>query len=208
MHALETALLELAHTLPLELFVVLASFIEEVIPPIPSPSIVVLAGTLASVQSYTLPMLVTLVVLASLGKTIGAFMVYSLVKRIGIEAINRFGSFLHIAHADIESYGKQITGTARDYILLSTLRGIPIIPSVVLSVGSGILRLPIRVFVVGTFIGTLFRDTIYIVIGYTGASVMKEFTLQTSFIETILTLCTLVACLYGIAIFRQKKRKK
>ena len=57
---------------------------------------------------------------------------------------------MRITHTDIERLGKHFTGGLRDYASLTFLRSIPIVPSILLSFGSGMLELPVRVFLVGT----------------------------------------------------------
>jgi len=184
---LESFVLNLAHSLPLELFVIIASFIEEVIPPIPSPSIVVLAGSFAAVQQYSFHGLALLVLLASIGKTAGALVVYTVTKHAQSRLIETFGHLFGINEKDITRFGERFTGGLRDYVSLSILRSTPIIPSILLSFGSGVIKLPIRVFLVGTFIGTIVRDSFYLFVGYSGASALKSFTEQTTHIESIVT---------------------
>jgi membrane protein DedA with SNARE-associated domain len=201
--------LALAHTLPLELFVVVGSFIEEIIPPIPSPGIMVLAGSFAVLQHYTLHALVVLVLLASLGKTIGAFVLYTATKYAQEYLIKTFGHTLNITQGEIDRFGRRFTGGVRDYFSFVILRSIPIIPSVLLSFGSGVIKLPIRVFLVGTFIGTIVRDTFYLFVGMSGITMFQTLVKHTTSIEAYITGGALVVCaiLVTYFIYRRLTRK-
>lgn len=205
---LEAFILNLVHTLPLEVFVVVGSFIEEVIPPIPSPGIMVLAGSIAVVQNYSFGGLAFLVLLASLGKTSGALVLYSGTKYAQDYLVGTFGHMLNITQGDIDRFGKRFTGGFRDYASLAILRSVPIIPSVVLSFGSGVIKLPVRVFLVGTFIGTIIRDTFYLFVGISGTTTLEAFMYKTATVETYLTLGALIFCAGLFVYFIYKRLKK
>jgi membrane protein DedA with SNARE-associated domain len=196
------------HTLPLEVFVVVGSFIEEVIPPIPSPSIVVLAGSFAAVQAYSIQGIALLVLLASVGKTLGAFVVYTVTKHAQERLLEMFGHHVGITPDDVTRFSKRFTGGFRDYVSLAILRSTPIIPSILLSFGSGVIKLPIRVFLVGTFVGTIVRDSFYIFVGYSGTGVLKTFTEKTSHIESLITFGVLFACGILLVYFLVRRFKK
>lgn len=206
--SLEAFVLNLVHTLPLELFVVVGSFIEEIIPPIPSPGIMIVAGSVATVQEYSLSGLIVLILLASVGKTVGAFTLYSVTKYAQHHLIKTFGHILNITYGDIERFGTRFSGGLRDYVSLAVLRSIPIIPSVILSFGSGVIKLPVRVFLVGTFIGTLVRDSFYLFVGASGTSALQALVDGTSLIESLLTLAVLAVCvvILGYFVYRRLKR--
>ena len=206
--ALEAFVLNLVHTLPLELFVTVGSFIEEVIPPIPSPGIMVIAGSFAAVQAYSLHGLIVLVLLASLGKTAGAFVVYSVTKRAQHLFLENLGKMVNITHADIKHFGRHFTGGFRDYVSLTFLRSVPIVPSIVLSFGSGVLELPVRVFLVGTFLGTIVRDSFYLFVGFKGIDVLHAFVQKTTHIESVLVFSALAVCGVLFAYFTYRKFRK
>ncbi len=207
MHALEQLVLNLAQSLPLELFVFLGSLIEEAIPPIPSPSIIILAGSFAFVQHYTYIELVHLLLLASIGKTIGGLMMYGLMHLTRGPLLDTFGKFIHLKEDDIERLSKRFTGGPRDYLIYTLLRSAPIIPSVILSCGAGIIKLPLRVFITGTFVGTIIRDAFYLVVGYTGGTFVSKLVAHTSTLENVL-LYTSVLMLGGWVLYRFFKKRR
>ena len=159
---LEASLAALAYVVPLPLFVLIASCVEEIIAPIPSPFVMLLGGSLAQVQGYTLFGLFFLALMGALGKTIGALFVYSIVRKAGETALLRFGRFFGITREDITRLSSKLGHGARDYVIMILLRAFPFIPSVIVSVGSGFLRVPIPLFIISTFIGTIIRDSLYL----------------------------------------------
>ncbi len=207
-NALEVFVFNLINTLPLEVFVVVGSFIEEVIPPIPSPGVMILAGSFAVIQDYSFGGLAFLVLLASVGKTFGALVLYSGTKYAQDYLVGTFGHVFNVTQGDIERFGKRFTGGFSDYASLAILRSIPIIPSVILSFGSGVIKLPVRVFLVGTFIGTIIRDTFYLFVGVSGTATLVAFVHNTATIETYLTLGALIFCAGLFVYFIYTRLKK
>jgi membrane protein DedA with SNARE-associated domain len=149
------------------------------------------------------------VLLASLGKTIGAFVLYTATKYAQEYLIKTFGHTLNITQGEIDRFGRRFTGGVRDYFSFVILRSIPIIPSVLLSFGSGVIKLPIRVFLVGTFIGTIVRDTFYLFVGMSGITMFQTLVKHTTSIEAYITGGALVVCaiLVTYFIYRRLTRK-
>lgn len=203
--SLEAMLISLAHNIPLEAFVFIASFIEEVIAPIPSIAVLLTTGSLASIQHRTLIGLIPLALLAALGKTIGALIVYFFAEKIGGAFVSKFGRFFGISQADIENLGSKITGTKKDYLLLTLFRALPIVPSVLVSVGGGLLMLPLRMFIITTIIGSIVRDSIFLYIGYSGTELLNSFATNTASIESVMQT-VLILLLGGAVAFTYYKR--
>jgi membrane protein DedA with SNARE-associated domain len=207
-HTLETALLSLIHTLPLEWFVFIGSFVEEVVAPIPSMAILLATGSFAAVQERALVGLVPLVLLAALGKTFGAILVYVCAQKIGGVFVQKFGQFFDVSEADVARFGTHITGTKRDYLLLTLFRALPIIPSVLVSVGGGILKLPLKLFLITTLIGSIIRDSIFVYVGYTGTTLLQTFAESSASIESVVQVVILVFILLGIGYLYFRRRKQ
>ena len=204
---LEEILLSFAHSLPLEAFVLIASFVEEVVAPIPSPTVMVLAGSFARVQEYMMPALIVLALIGAVGKTIGAIVVYYITDKAEDVVMNKFGKFFGVTHEDVEKLGKKLGNGFRDYILLTTLRALPFMPSVVVSVGSGLLKVPIKLFIISTFLGTIIRDGFYLYAGYVGATALFAIINQSSSLETVVEVLVVLGVLafIGYRIYLRKK---
>lgn len=161
-----------AEVVPIEFLVFIASILEEIIPPIPAFPLTILAGNLADIQGYSLLGLFFVAVIGALGKTIGATLVYFATQKIETFAVSKYGYYFKITEADITQFGKKFGNGMMDYLILTALRAIPIVPSALTSVGSAIIHLPITIYIVSTFIGTIIRYGIYLYAGYVSADVL------------------------------------
>lgn len=206
LHAIETSLLSLVHTLPLEWFVFIASIVEEIIAPIPSPTVMVLAGSAASLQSYGYMGLLLLICIGAVGKTIGALTVYSVAYHGEDFMVRHFGKFFQVTPSDIERLSLKIGTGLRAYFMLTLFRALPIVPSVLVSVGGGVLKIPLRIFVVSAFVGTLVRDGLYLYAGYAGTEALSVFIAQSTHVESFVQYGVLGLMVLGCLYFLYKKR--
>jgi membrane protein DedA with SNARE-associated domain len=209
MHGLESLIIRLAETLPLEVFVTVGSYLEEVIAPIPSPSIMLIAGSFGVVQGYGYIGLALLVLFASIGKTLGGLTMYFIARKVKDVALDAFGRYIDLTQEDIARFGSKFTGTARDYAVYIFFRSVPIIPSILLSFGSGVLHLPLRLFVIGTFVGTIIRDTFYIIVGYIGTEFLYKYVLDSMEIESVIQKLVIVFVgIFFVFLIIRKRRKR
>lgn len=191
-HQFEELILSWAEVLPLEVFAFVASFIEEVFAPIPSMAVLLITGSIASLQDRTLLDLIPLVMLAAAGKTIGATIVYFFADRIGSVVVDKYGKFFGVSNEAIASFGSKITGTPKDYLLLTVFRALPIVPSAVVSVGCGILKIKHKLYIISTLLGTIVRDSIFIYAGYTGVELLYNIINQSTTLEDLVQTIFLV----------------
>lgn len=204
---LEAILLSFIDTLPLEIFVFVASFIEEVIAPVPSAAVLLVTGSFAAIQGKTLLDLIPLAVIAALGKTIGAIIVYFFSDKIGGMVITKFGNFFDVSHDSIKEFGSKITGGPRDYLFLIAFRALPILPSSVVSIGCGLMKIPLRLFIITTFIGTIVRDSIFLYIGYQGTEILSAIATHSATIESQIQMGVLVVVVLVLAYFYFKRKR-
>ncbi len=205
--ALEAQVMSLIHVVPLSWFAFLASFIEEVIAPIPSPFVMVTVGAFAKVQEMPLLALLLLAVIGALGKTFGALCVYWVADKAEDFLLGRHARFFGVTHAEVEKFGKRFIGTPRDYALMIFLRSLPIMPSALVSIGSGLLKLPLPLFITGTFIGTIIRDGMYLYVGYVGTTAFHRMVVASKHAEDFILVAVLVvACGFFGAWYIRKKR--
>jgi membrane protein DedA with SNARE-associated domain len=204
----EVLLVSYIHALPLELFVFVASFIEEVVAPIPSPTVMVLSGSVAAIQDYTIFGLIVIAIIGAIGKTVGAIIVYFIADKAEDVVIGRFGAYFGVAREDIENLGKKLQGGLRDYTVLTVLRALPIMPSSIVSVGCGVLKIPLRLYIVATFIGTILRDGVYLLVGYLGIDMLTSLVKQSSHIESYVEIAILVIVFLFAGYYILKKRRR
>lgn len=206
---LEQILISFASHMPLEIFSPLASFVEGAFPPIPSPAIMIVIGVMAKIQSYTTLGIIFLIILSSLGQTLGASVVYYVVDKAEDIIMGRFGKFIGITHEQVESLGARLSKNWWDYVVLIFLRALPIIPVSVISIGSGLLKINLKLFLISTFVGSLFRDTFYIYLGYIGTKLAVDFykrAIITSGSLLQITVILVVVALLAFIYLRWKKK--
>ena len=169
------ALERLSKTIPLPLYSSIGGLIEEIIAPIPSPIIMTTAGSIALEQNRTILYVVGISLLAAVGKTIGAWVIYY-VADVGEDIVlSRFGKFLGISHKEIESLGKRFNNTWKDDVLLVLLRAIPIFPGAPVAAVCGLIKLNMRTYLQSTFIGVWIRSMIFAFTGYYGMSHVNQY---------------------------------
>lgn len=155
--------------MPLELFVFVGSFLEEVISPIPSALIMGTAGSLALMRHETLWTLLLLAAVGNVGKTLGAWFYYFIGDKLENIIMPKAESWFGIGHTDVESIGKRFVGHHwKDGGALFLLRLLPPFPTTPVSLVAGIIKMDIRVFLIATYAGNFFKDLLYLYIGYAG----------------------------------------
>lgn len=205
---LEQILLSFADQIHLAIFSPTVSFIEEIIPPIPSPSVMMAAGIMAQIQGYGFYSLIFLAILGAVGKTVGASLVYYIVDKAEDIFASKIKKLLGITQEQIENLGARLSRNWKDYLILISLRALPIMPSSLISVGCGLLKIRFKLFAISTFFGSIIRDFIYIYLGYTGTKVaMSFFKEQATSIESIIevTVIVLVVIFLGYLYFKRRK---
>ena len=205
---LETVLISLSESISLQWFVFIASIIEEIIAPIPSPTVMLVAGSLASLQSYGMHGLFVLVCIGAAGKTVGAGMVYGIVCIAEDVVLHRFGKFFGVTREEIAHFGTKIGSGFRGYMSLTLFRAVPIVPSVLVSVGSGVLRIPLRMFLVSAFLGTIIRDGFYLYVGYVGTDSLHALVNTSSSVESIVEYGVVLVVLVGVGYVVYKRRNR
>ncbi|MES2668261.1 MAG: VTT domain-containing protein [Patescibacteria group bacterium] len=209
--ALEAWVISYASVMPLPVFAALSSFVEEIVAPIPSGPVMLVMGSLANLQGYTLLALAGLILIAALGKLAGSLVVYLIADKAEDLLSGRFGKMLGVTHAQIEAFGKRLEGGWKDYVLLTVLRALPFVPSAVISAGCGILKVPLRLYVIATLVGSVLRDAFFIYIGYIGLSGADQILARLDSAETLLQVLIVVGVLLSIgalAYLRYSRSKK
>lgn len=171
----ESWLKALSQAVPLEAFVFIGSFLEEMISPIPSTLIMGLAGSLAAADAKTLFYLVWLSLIGNAGKIIGSLFYYMLGDKAEDFAVKKIGRFFGVTHEQIEGIGRRFTGHWKDGLILFLLRLVPFFPTAPISIAAGVIKMPKRTFVIATFSGNFLKDFVYLFLGYTGIVALRSF---------------------------------
>ncbi|MEX2028404.1 MAG: VTT domain-containing protein [Candidatus Curtissbacteria bacterium] len=187
----------LAAQIPLPLFVIIGSLVEEIIAPIPSPFVMTLAGSIVKSQGLPLASIVLWAIIAAGAKTVGSWVLYFLTDKIEDVILSRFGKLLGFTHKDVEGFGKYLNRGWRDNVVLFLLRAIPIVPTAPVSVVCGLIKINLKTYLVSTFLGNIVRSLFYLYFGYTSLETFEKYasTLDNaeSVILFVLTLTFIVA---------------
>ncbi len=159
---------KMAQVMSVEAFVVLGSFVEELIAPIPAPFIMTTAAVIAKEQNYPLVEFALIVFLGSLVKTIMAVLVFVIMDKAEDAILRKFGRFLGITHVEIEKAGHMLRGKWWDDLLLFTLRAVPVFPTLLVTMACGFIKYPVKPFITMTFLGLVARNILYVLVGYFG----------------------------------------
>jgi len=197
----------IAKVVPLEIFTIIGSFLEEVISPIPSPFVLTTAGTITKAQNNPLIYILFIALIASASKTVGGWLLYAVTDKLEDIFIPRFGKFFGITHENIEKIGKYFNGTKRDWLALFILRSIPVMPSSPISVTCGFIKLNKKNFIISTFFGSIIRSLFFLYLGYTGLAASESLAKGLDTTETIMKV-VVVAGIIGLLIWGYKQRPK
>lgn len=197
----------LANKIPIELFTFLGTIIEEILAPIPSPFVMGITGSIAKAQNKTMLFLIAISLIGALGRVVGTSFLYVVSDIAEDIIIGKFGKFIGVSHREVEKIGARFDGTAKDYLTLIFLRSIPVMPSSPVSVICGIIKLKFKVFVVGTFIGSIFRNLFFLYIGYAGLSATESFMEGLDTADNIMKIVFVLALIGGYYYFYRKREK-
>ena len=206
--AIESTLLSYAEVLPLPLFAALSSFVEEIIAPIPSGPVMLVMGSIANVQGYTLFTLAGLALFAALGKLAGSLVVYAIADKTEDVLSGRVAKFFGVTHAQVEGFGAKLNNGWKDYVLLTFLRALPFVPSVLISFGAGVLKVRLKLFITATLVGSLFRDAIFLYVGYLGLESAEALLGRIESIELVVEILIGIGLVAGAGYLFHLHRKR
>jgi membrane protein DedA with SNARE-associated domain len=196
------------HHLPLELFVMIGTFIEEIISPLPSFLVLVPAGAAAAAREYPYWLLFILMVCSAVGRIAGSVILYKLADKTEDIMLAKKGRFFGASHQQIEQVGRRLgKGSARDWISLFALNAVPIFPTAVLSLVCGFLKVNFKMFAFCSFFGTMINALIFMTIGYIGIHV-AETVHGITFVGRITTTIFLVMGTFWFMQYRRRQTRK
>lgn len=199
---------ELSHTLPLTWFILIGSFIEEVVSPIPSALITTIVGSIAQAKEKGLFFILALSFVGSLGKTTASLLFYIAADKLEDVFIKKIGPIFGITHEDVESVGKRLTKDWRDDAVVFSLRAIPFAPTAVVSVVCGLIKMNSRSFLLMTFLGYSVRILFLLMIAYLGVDLLQS--LNSPVLATLSLIggfvATILVTSYLIKASRQQRK--
>ncbi|HSX06091.1 MAG TPA: VTT domain-containing protein [Candidatus Saccharimonadales bacterium] len=195
-----------AGQLPLELFVFAGCFAEEAISPIPSFVVLIPAGAAAQVQGVEWWYLIVLSFIGASGRILASLLLYFVAFKAEHWLFGKKGRrFFGVTHEKLQTYGRRFSGSRRDWIVLFLLNAIPVLPTSVLSLTCGFIKIDLKLFITATYFGSAVNALCYMSIGYFGiqaAAALRH--LELAF--QIITAAVIVAVF--VAWFVHYKRRK
>lgn len=204
---LEVFLVSLALKIPLGLFVIVGSLLEEIVAPIPSPLVMMTAGTIAQAQHRGFGYVILIGLIAAASKTFGCWIFYFLADKAEDFVTNRFGKIIGFSHKEIEKVGELFSGSAKDEVILAAIRAIPIMPTTPVSLACGFIKMNLVRYLRGTFVGNFVRGMLFGYIGYSGLSILQSMIGGINTAESWMNI-VLVLLLVGVLAFVYFKRGK
>lgn len=195
--------------------VFLATILEEIIAPIPSTLVVFSSSVLLTQGLHgwdaIFVILFKIMIPASAGITIGSLFPY-FVARIGEKvAVERFGKYVGLSWRSVEAMQKRVEKSSSAEIAIFVTRAIPGLPSLAVSVFSGLARIPVRKYIVWSFLGCLPRNLILGLAGWWGGQqygVAMEILSNLESHVLILIFAVIITLGIGWVVFDHKKRRR
>lgn len=192
--------------LPLGVFgVFLAEVIEEIIVPIPSALVLLTSGFIflegdISVALFS-DLILKVAIPASLGLTLGSLIVYYFAYYGGKIVIDKYSSFLGITWQDVTNFEEKMNKSKYDEYLFVFLRVVPIVPSSLIAVFSGVTRMPIKKYFTLTLFGSFLKALLLGFVGYKVGDLYREYAEQISKIEDT-SLKIILILFVGFILYR------
>lgn len=189
------------------MFVLVGTFIEEVISPIPSIVVLIPAGAIADAQNLPLWYLLWLAMVCGIGRVAGGSLLYWLAYHLE-SAIFRKRALFGLTHKDIVKLSKQLGNrrkSRRVWLILFTFQALPIFPGTLLSAGSGFIKIDYRVFATATFFGSIVNALFYLLIGYAGIQATEYLSRFGTLSDTLGLIAFSALCIWLVIRYYQKR---
>ena len=196
----------LASRVPVTWFVFTGAFVEEIVAPIPSPLVMLLAGSISASQDNSLGFLFLLAIIGAFSKTIGSLIIYVIADKAEDVVIDKFGKFLGVSHSDTEGLGKFFSKGRRDDLAVFILRAVPIMPTAPVSVIAGLIKLDLKTYLLSTFMGLVVRNSIYLYLGYISLGSLESLSEGFDSLENLGYL--ILSVIGGIALLWMYRKRK
>jgi len=180
-----------------QLSVFIGVMIEQVIVPIPSPMIIMGAGAILispelSILNAFLQILWLIVLPGTIASTLGSYIGYTISYYGGKALVIRFQRFLDVDWNQIERLEKRFQGKKEAWSLFLA-RAIPVFPISLVSIFSGLFRIPIKPFTLYTFLGSIFRCFFLGFVGWWAGATYEKMAGHLDSLETMISILMLIA---------------
>ncbi|MFY9463101.1 MAG: VTT domain-containing protein [Candidatus Sungiibacteriota bacterium] len=189
-----------------------AALLEEIIAPIPSSLVAMFAGFFLlpadkNIVGVLPAAIFTVAIPMSIGISIGSLVVFALAYFGGKPIILKWGKWFGIEWASIEKFEAKLAKGRADELVLFGARALPIVPSVAISAWCGMIRYPVRTFLLITLLGSFVRSFIMAIIGWQVRDAYIFFADVISQIETFI-FAGIIGASALFLFYSWKKRRK
>ena len=147
----------------LYLGVFLAALIETIIPPIPTMAVFPTAGYIASQNNLGVPEVVLLGIIGGFGASIGSTVIYLIALKLGRIALLKYLKRVRVSEQKLERVEKWFQKYGDKAVLFG--RMIPVFREMI-SVPAGLLKMPIKKFLLYTILGSCGWGITMVMVGY------------------------------------------
>lgn len=198
----------LSQQIPVTWFALIGSFIEEIIAPIPSPIIMTGSGSIIASQHLGLWMLAVVAVIGSFGKTVASWVLYLFADKAEDLLVTKWGKYIGISHKEIEGIGQYLNKGVRDDVMVFILRAIPLMPTAPVSLLAGLIKLPLKTYLLATFAGNIIRNLFYLYLGYVSLGTLESVQGNLDSMETIGKIILTIGLGLGVVWLYRKRRQE
>lgn len=135
--------------------------------PVPSLLIFVPAGVALQTQSMGLWILFVLALAIGVARVLAGVIVYGLSEKLYAALYAKRKSWLGIRRAQVIRV-RQKLGQSGGWWAVFTLWALPLVPSTLIPLSAGFVRIPLRTFITATYAGSVINALTYLLIGYYG----------------------------------------
>jgi len=194
---------------PLEVFVFVGTFLEELISPIPSFIVMVPAGSAVQASGGSLLYLLWLATIASAGRMIAGTILYFAADKLEDVIFANGRSFWGMNHKNIEGFGKKLSKkTKHTWLILFAVSAVPFLPTATLSLTCGFIKVRYRTFITSNFLGSIVNGFCYLYMGYVGLQAARLLGRLDFWSQIITGIAAVIAIIWWIIWRRGKSRSR
>jgi membrane protein DedA with SNARE-associated domain len=138
------------------------------------------------------------------GLTLGSLVWYLLSYIYGEPFIRKFGKYVFVKWSDIEHARHRFEKRHKSEIGLFVIRAIPLVPSIVINLVAGLMKVRLLPYVITTFLGTTIRATIIAIIGWQAGAVYRTYADVIDRSEKAIFLVIIIAVVAYIVHMKRK----
>lgn len=188
-----------------------ASVLEEIFSPIPASlvqttaGIFIMGGTAFSLGGF-LKLLFLVSLPAGIGVSIGSLPYVWAMRRYGTVGIEKYGKYIGVTKTDLEQLEKKTHTTYWDDVAFVGMRAFPVIPSVMLALYAGMVRMNYVRYCILSTIGVFIRATGLGLVGWLIGTTASSITSIVNYGEQLGLVIVALAILWYIYKYYTNKR--